>query len=62
MDNTVVIEVRVPSGGRRQGGRGIDHSKGVREYLIRRIREEKLRRIASMMDSLRKGLNALKTT
>lgn len=55
MGNTVVIGVRVPKWVKEEAEKlGIDYSKEIREYLIRRIREEKLRRIASMMDSIRK--------
>ena len=55
MGGSVVIGVRVPRWVKEELERlGINYSEELREYLLRRVREEKLRRLAREMDELRK--------
>ena len=55
MGNTVVIGVRVPRWVKEELERlGIDYAEEIREFLLNRIREEKLRRLAARMDEIRR--------
>lgn len=55
MSGSVVIGIRVPRWVKEELEKlGINYSEELREYLLRRVREEKLRRLAREMDELRK--------
>ena len=55
MGGSVVIGVRVPRWVKEELERlGINYSEEVREFLLKRIREEKLRRLAAKMDEIRR--------
>ena len=61
MGGTVVIGVRVPRWVKEELERlGIDYAREVREYLIRRVREERARRLMREIDELMKSIGRVK--
>ncbi len=61
MGKTVVIGVRVPKWVKEELERlNIDYSKEIREYLIKRIREERARRILKEINLLRARIGRIK--
>ena len=55
LGGTVVIGVRVPKWLKEELERlGINYAEEIREFLLRRVREERLRRLAAAMDEVRR--------
>ena len=61
MGDTVVIGVRIPKWVKEELERlGIDYTRELREFLLNRVREEKMRRSAAKMDEIRKRARRVK--
>lgn len=61
MGGSTVIGVRVPRWVKEELERlGIDYSREVREYLIRRVREERARRLINEIDKLAERIGRLR--
>jgi hypothetical protein len=57
LGGTVVIGVRIPRWVKEELERlGIDYAREVREYLIRRVREERARRLIREIDELMESI------
>lgn len=55
MSNTTVIGVRVPKWVKEELKKlGIDYAREVREYLIKRVREERARRLIKEVNEFRR--------
>ncbi len=55
MGDTVVIGVRVPRWVKEELKKlGINYSEEIKEFLLNRIKEEKMKRLAISMDKIRK--------
>ena len=61
LGGSVVIGVRVPRWVKEELERlGIDYGREVREYLIRRVREERARRLIREIDELMESIGRVK--
>ncbi len=61
MGETVVIGIRVPRWLREELERlGIDYSREVREYLMRRVREERAKRLIREIEELSKAIGRVR--
>ncbi|MEL9990815.1 MAG: antitoxin [Thermoproteus sp.] len=57
---SIVIGVRIPKKLKEELERlGINYAEEIREYLQRRVREEKARRLAEALDGISKELGAI---
>ncbi len=60
MGSTVVIGVRIPRWVKEELEKlGIDYSREIREYLIRRVREERAKRLINEIDELARKIGRL---
>lgn len=61
MGKSVVIGVRIPKWVKEELEKlGIDYSREIREYLIRRVREEKAKRLIEEIDRLSEKIGRVK--
>ncbi|NPA05286.1 MAG: antitoxin [Crenarchaeota archaeon] len=61
MGGSVVIGVRVPRWVKEELERlGIDYAREVREYLLRRVREERARRLMREIDDLMRSIGRVR--
>ena len=61
MGNTVVIGIRIPRWMKEELEKlGINYTREVKEFLLNRIREEKMKRLATDMDKIRMKTRKIK--